>query len=260
VITSKGKDVRRARCRGETNVNNKRKLGAAFISLAVSGFAGLMLVAPGALAGGVVGTVLTEAKCDWQIVEIPATFQVGSAGNARYTGAELELSVAAQDLNIYVSGRQRLGKTESGSTPCIFYENADLANKTRPKINMSIAATKFLAEYQVGGTGEVVLDPTMDVELTVSDPLVITMGACSDTGTWTSTSVELGADAKDSTVIEILEHKDVSTAQGDDGLRCANSYGVSFNIPKGTVPTGAGEEYSFRGITLTTTLNAIVSE
>ena len=238
-------------------MNNKKKLGAAFISLAVSGFAGLMLVAPGSLAvGGVVGTVLTEAKCDWQILSVPATFTLASAGDAKYEGAALELSVADQDLNVYVSGGQP-EKTASGNTACIFYDAVAVLKKTRPEVVMSINATSFTAEYQVNGSGDPVMDTFMDVNL-AENPLVVTMGACAELdAAWTSTpKLSLGTVLED-TAIEIQAQSDVLDAQASDlGLRCDNNYGVSLTLPGGVEPLGAGEEYTFRGIILTTTLTA----
>jgi hypothetical protein len=236
-------------------VNNKRKLGAAFISLAISGFAGLMLVAPGALAGGVVGTVLTDSKCDWQIFDIPASFAVASAGST-YKGVSMDLTVENQDLNIYVSGGQE-NKTADSSTACIFYDTIDSDNKTRPEITMSINETKFLAEYQVGGTGEVVLDPTMDIDLSAT-PLVITMTKCTDTpGTWTQPdTLNLGSDTS-LTALEIATRSKVDSTQVIDGQRCDTGYGVKLTLPGGVEPVGDGEEYTFRGVTLTTTLTAL---
>jgi hypothetical protein len=241
-------------------MNQRKKLGAAFISLAVSGFASLMIVAPAALAvtvggGGIVGTVLTDAKCDWKIVAIPTSFVVGSSGATKYTGVPLDLTLADQDLNIYVSGKQD-GATSTGHTPCIFYDGLDASKKTRPEITMSINATKFLAEYKVNGAGTVVLDPTMDINLTTS-PLVITVGECTDKTTWISpATLQLGPTTS-GTALKIADMAKVLSSQLLSGLRCDSGYGVKLTLPGGIEPAGAGEEYSFRGVTLTTTLVAV---
>jgi hypothetical protein len=241
-------------------MNQRKKLGAAFISLAVSGFAGLMIVAPGALAvgvdvGGLVGTVLTEPKCDWQIVSIPASFAIGSAAATKYEGAALDLSIAGEDMNVYVSGAQA-EKTAAGNTPCIFY-NTGTSPKTRPEVVMSINTTTFEAQYQVNGEGAVLLDPTMDIDLS-ENPLKITMGSCLvSNSAWNVSSLELGPESLSGVALAIPGQTSVLPAQlSDAGLRCDTSYGVRVTIPEHIEPVGAGEQYTFRGVTLTTVLTA----
>ena len=122
-------------------MNNKKKLGAAFISLAVSGFAGLMLVAPGALATGqdphdqgLGGSVLTKQACDWRITDVEATFNLqseladpesdesGSNSRAIYEGNAITISSEEQSQNVYVTGNSQIANSDSDNTRCIFYQ------------------------------------------------------------------------------------------------------------------------------------------
>ena len=250
----------------------KKKLGAAFISLAVSGFAGLMLVAPGALAtgqghGNVGGSVRTKEACDWRIQEIPASVTLASAlvdpqddqSAAVYDGTAMTLSSVAQDQNVYVTGNLQGANSDSLNTKCIFYNVPGAGtDQTRPTVSMATTGTGvFEATYQ-GDTGAEV-DSGMQVTLgtlTGTSPLGVAFVECVDSANvWTTTDLNLGA-SKSATSVEIPTIGDVDQSQQkDDGLRCNQTYVVSIALPEGVVPDSPGAVYTFSGVVLTTTLN-----
>ena len=247
-------------------MNNKKKLGAAFISLAVSGLAGLMLVAPGALANGqgngnVGGSVRTKEACDWRIQDIPATVTLASEpdptnGQTVYDGTAMTLSSVAQDQNVYVTGNLQETNSDSLNTKCIFYNvpGTSGTDATRPDVTMATTGTGvFEATYQDDDTGTEI-DSGMQVTLGTS-PLGVAFAECGDqANVWTTTDLNLGASAT-ATSVEIPTIGDVVQSQQEDGgLRCNQTYVVSIALPVGVVPDSPGAVYTFSGVILTTTL------
>ena len=95
-------------------MNNKKKLGAAFISLAVSGLAGLMLVAPGALANG---QWTSEAAClqnrhaigesKYTRRHLRECADPTSGQHAIYDGTPMHAQFSEQSQNVYVTGNSQ---------------------------------------------------------------------------------------------------------------------------------------------------------
>ena len=238
-------------------MNNKKKLGAAFISLAVSGFAGLMLVAPGALATGqgVGGSVLTEQACNWVNFGVPADITLTSAST--YDGTPLQLTASATVLNVYVTGSQATA-SETESTRCIFYEIG--TDKSRPSVVMSIDDVKFAATY-----GANIDDEGMGIDLNGTTPLVVDSAPCAvdvDNAWTVLSSLDLHNDGSAEGIpIEMKTISDVDKVQlasdapvNAGGERCATTYTVSLLLPGGVEPAEPGATYTFSGITLSTVL------
>jgi len=262
-------------------MNNKKKLGAAFISLAVSGLAGLMLVAPGALANGqgVGGSVLTKQACDWRITEVDASFTLESAladptnveseSNSRaiYDGTPITISSAEQSQNVYVTGNSQTVNSDSDNTRCIFYQVGG-AVKTRPTVVMKTGTQVFTASYPIlDGNGDPVLEDGNPTYQTDAD-MEITLGGISPLGVafsdpntcsseWSNADLSLNA-SEEATALEIASLSDILVAQQkDSGQRCDQPYVVSLQLPGGVVPDSPGAVYTYSGIVLTTTLTAL---
>jgi len=243
-------------------MNNKKKLGAAFISLAVSGLAGLMLVAPGALANGPNGqgigaSVLTEQACNWVNFGVPADITLTSAST--YDGTPLQLTASATVLNVYVTGAQAT-TSATENTRCIFYELG--TDKSRPSVVMTIDDAQFGAKY---GPGDGVEDTDMGINLDGTTPLVVDSSPCGvdvDNDWTVLSSLDLHNDGSAEGIpIEMKTRSDVDKVQlafnetaGTGGQRCATTYTVSLLLPGGVEPDSPGATYTFSGITLSTVL------
>jgi len=239
-------------------MKNKKKLGAAFIALAFSGFAGLMVVAPGALAtdAGVSSSVVTEELCEWQIFAVPADFAV-SSGGAEYVGEILPLTAVAQTVNVYVTGNEQATPSAADNTACAFYTEVDPGFKTRPTVVMSVGTGEFAATYP-GVDDAVTEDGGMSFTLNDS-PLKITstLPASCIEDNWAATNLSLGVSGS-GVNMEIPLIANIDNVQAENGgQRCTNSFVASIDIPGDVMPLGPGKTYSYSGITLTTTLTPV---
>ena len=236
------------------------------MSLSLTGFAGLLMLAPGAnaadsgTAASIDSQVITEEQCEWRIFGVPGTVAL-SSGGAEYVGAELELSATfdgSEDLNVYVTGGEQVGRSETLNTACTFYSNVSPGYKTRPTLVMSTGAGEFAATY-ADDQGVAVGDDGLSFDLSTSGlDLNVDSSGCTVEGWSSPLSGDTLSFSDSGVMLEIADFTDISNTHDDDlGLRCEAPLTVSIDIPTNLLPDAPGKTYTWAGISLTTTLTPV---
>jgi hypothetical protein len=239
-------------------------LGAGLMSMSLTGFAGLLMLAPGAnaaesgTAANIESEVVTEEQCEWRIVSVPGSIEL-SSGGAEYVGAALTLSAefaGVDDLNVYVTGGEQVGVSPNTNTACTFYSDINPGFKTRPTVVMSTGVGTFDATYDDDGSS--IADEGLSFALTDSGlDLAVDDTACATE--WVSPTDGDTLVASDSGVmLEITDFTSIGNTHAVDlGLRCEAPLTVSIDIPANLLPEAPGKTYTWSGISLTTTLTPV---
>lgn len=272
-------------------------LGAGLMSLSLTGFAGLLMLAPGANAAdgdstaAVSAEVTTQEICGWNLLGAPGTFPlVPSVAGAEYEGDAFELvanftnktSGLENTLNLYVSGTDQSPKSRTTTTACTWYAASGLS-PAAPTVEMSFSGT-FTSSAKRGSVAALYTPqggtegPDTTLSFTpgqqaglrggaTAAPLVVTptvadVTACeaADKKFAVEDAVNLSTALEASTLVTMLINNVATKAAEDAGQRCDLGYQVKVTVPAKQLPGNPGAVYSWTGLSLITAMTTATSD
>ncbi len=256
-------------------------LGAGLMSMSLTGFAGLLMLAPGANAAeseipaDITVNVTSEEMCGWNLVGAPGNFElVTEEGNAEYVGAALVLveeftNSDTETLSLYVSGTDQAETSRTNTTACTWYELSGVS-PLAPTVEMSFSGN-FIATAADNGP-DVAMDFTPGAEAArgsvTAAPMLITpteadATACmaeADTKKFVVTDVSLSVPSTPAPIISMLLEDIGATAATDLGQRCDLGFKLQVTIPESQLPSHPGALYSWAGATLLTSITTALTD
>jgi hypothetical protein len=239
-------------------------LGAGLMSLSLTGFAGLLMLAPGAQATedpGTDATVKSEVKsqeeCGWTLVGAATEIElVPATDETRYEDAALPLTATfAGDstLNLYVTGNAQAQASRTAHTECIFYSVANPGVLNVPKVTIEVEGAFTSATLDDTDDDSLSFTPGVEdaADLTVTGA-TLDVDACVEDDFVVST-VEV-ASGETGTLLSMLKASVNEKATEADTQRCDLGYVVGVTIPGGLKPSAPGAIYTWTGLNLTTVM------
>lgn len=226
---------------------------------------------------GSTASVETVPTCVWQLSGVSDTITLthpnaasGGDSHTAYVGNDFKLSgSSAETAKIYVGPAGQSSASTSDADNCSFYNNGGLGvSNSGADAQLGIvdaSNAKFIAEF---GT----VDPAMSFNLDGTKPtgssqfrnltLSITPTSCFSSNlsggsgdNWVKESGTTGLNSGTSPISLAL----LSKANTTTTSTCSFSSGLSVFIPGGMTPRNPGEQYTFTGPTLTTTLSTSIN-
>ena len=273
-------------------------LGAGLMSLSLTGFAALLMLAPGANAvegdgtAEVSATVTTQEICGWNLLGAPGNFALTPAVNgAEYEGEAFDLiadftnktddpanELTANTLNLYVSGTDQSPKSRTSTTACTWYASSGVS-PAAPTVSMAFtgsfasSATKNSVAVLVGDEPDTSLSftPGQNTGLrgsVTAAPLLVTPTAADATACeavedgkkFAVSDVSLSAASTPSKLMTMLISNVATKAGLDEGQRCDLGFQVKVTVPPQQLPANPGAIYNWTGVSLLTTINTATSD
>jgi hypothetical protein len=272
-------------------------LGAGLMSMSLTGFAGLLMLAPGAQANeepanpddgsaAVTAAVTTEEICGWNLLGAPGSITlIPETDGAEYVGEEFPLianftnkTVGNENtLNLYVSGTDQDPRSRTESTACTWYASSGLAPAAA---TVKMAFTGSFASAASRGGDPVLVGDNPDTSLSFTPgqstglrgsvtaaPLLVTPTAADATACeaaeagkkFAVSDVSLSAAATPSTLMTMLVGDVAETAAEDEGQRCDLGFQVKVTVPQEQLPANPGAIYNWAGVSLLTTITTATS-
>lgn len=272
-------------------------LGAGLMSMSLTGFAGLLMLAPGAQANdddstaAVTAAVTTEEICGWNLMGAPGNFALAPAdAEAEYEGTAMDLFASftnkgegANTLNLYVSGTDQAEKSRTLTTACTWYVSAG-ESPAAATVKMAFsgaftsAATRNGNPVLVGEAPDTSLSFTPGSATKVGDillrgsitaaPMLITptaadADACEadvDGKKFAVENVSLSAVSTPTTIMTMLIAKVAAKAAANAGQRCDLGFEVKVTVPAQQLPASPGAVYTWTGVSFLTTITTAVTD
>jgi hypothetical protein len=264
-------------------------LGAGLMSMSLTGFAGLLMLAPGAQAdenpdngsAAVTAAVTTEEICGWNLIGAPGDFALAPAdADAEYEGTAMDLLASFTDkaegtantLNLYVSGTDQAAKSRTSTTACTWYVSA---GESPAAATVKMAFTGSFASAASRDDNPVLVDEEPDTSLSFTPgqsaglrggvtaaPLLVTPTAADVTACEADTNgkkfavedVSLSTAGTPSTIMTMLIEDVAAKAGADAGQRCDLGFEVKVTVPAQQLPANPGAVYTWSGVSLLTTI------
>ena len=222
-----------------------------------------------------VGTVPT---CVWQLTgvtdSVTLTHPDATAGgdtHIAYMGKDFRLTGnSSQQAKIYVGAAGVAGASTTDTDNCSFYNSGGLGvSNTGADAQLGIVGTgtaKFTATYNssedtamtfpLDGTTPTGSSQVRNLSLTITPTRCVTSNIGAGSGdNWVKESGTTGLNATSSPIsLALLSKANTSTTS-----TCSFASALSVYIPGGLTPAHAGQQYTFTGPTLTTTLSTSVN-
>lgn len=237
-------------------------LGAGLMSMSLTGFAGLLMLAPGANAvdATVESEVKSQEECGWTLMGAATAIElVPATPTTRYEDAALPLTATfsgASTLNLYVTGNGQGPSSRDAHTECIFYSiaNPTVANVPTVTIEAVGAFTSSTAAAQEDTSLSFTPGEDDAANLTVVGAGADKTTCGDDDFVVSDVSVAAGAAGVAGTLLSMLKADVEEKATEQSTQRCDLGYVVSVTIPEGLKPSNPGAIYEWSGLTVTTIL------
>jgi hypothetical protein len=284
----------------QTKISRKSAaaLGAGLMSMSLTGFAGLLMLAPGAQANeepanpdngsaAVTAAVTTEEICGWNLIGAPGDFELAPADeDAEYEGTAMDLLASFTDkaegtantLNLYVSGTDQAAKSRTSTTACTWYVSA---GESPAAATVRMAFTGAFTSAASRNDTPVLVDGDPDTSLSFTPgqsaglrggvtaaPLLVTptaadADACEldvDGKKFAVSDVSLSTANAPSTIMTMLIAKVAGKAVANAGQRCDLGFEVKVTVPATQLPANPGAVYTWSGVSLLTTITTAVTD